>query len=79
MTGLRHPLIEELQTQETYVPNDISMGKHTNGVLLYGTNAVGKSSFIKSIGICIIMAQSGLYVPCSSMGFTPYNKISQGF
>jgi len=46
-----------------------------NGVLLYGTNAVGKSSFIKSIGICIIMAQSGLYVPCSSMGFTPYNKI----
>ena len=75
MTGLRHPLIEELQTQETYVPNDISMGKHTNGVLLYGTNAVGKSSFIKSIGICIIMAQSGLYVPCSSMGFTPYNKI----
>ena len=75
MIGLRHPLIEQIQTQETYVANDISMGDDISGVLLYGTNAVGKSSFIKSIGICIIMAQSGLFVPCSSMEYTPYNKI----
>lgn len=75
MIGLRHPLIEQIQTSETYVANDICMGEKSSGLLLYGTNAVGKSSFIKSIGICIIMAQSGLFVPCSSMEFTPYNKI----
>lgn len=75
MIGLRHPLIEELHTNETYVSNDICMGSQTNGVLLYGTNAVGKSSFIKAIGICIIMAQTGLFVPCTTMEFTPYNKI----
>ena len=29
------------------------MGKREKGILLFGTNAVGKSSLIKSIGICI--------------------------
>ncbi len=47
----------------------------SNGMLLYGTNAVGKTSFIKSIGIATIMAQAGLYVPCSSFRYLPYNYI----
>jgi len=46
-----------------------------NGVLLYGTNAVGKTSFIRSIGISIIMAQAGMYVPCSSFEYIPYKYI----
>ena len=49
--------------------------KYYDGTLLYGTNAVGKTSLIKSIGIAIIMAQSGLYVPCTSLKFVPYNAI----
>jgi len=44
-------------------------------MLLYGTNAVGKTSFIKSIGVAIIMAQSGLYVPASEFEFFPYKYI----
>ena len=73
---IRHPLIECLQTNEFYVTNDIQLGIENNdGVLLYGTNAVGKTSFIKAIGICIIMAQSGLFVPCSSFIYKPYEYI----
>ena len=56
---LRHPLIEALLEEELYVTNDIILNNKQLGILLYGTNAVGKSSFIKSIGICIIMAQAG--------------------
>lgn len=74
--GIRHPLIEHLQTNELYVTNDLNLGRdEMNGILLYGTNAVGKSSFIKSIGIMIIMAQAGLYVPCSSLIYKPYLNI----
>ena len=76
--GIRHPLIEHIQTNELYVTNDISLGdreKEYNGVLLYGTNAVGKTSLIKSIGIAVIMAQAGLYVPCKSFCFSPYHSI----
>jgi len=84
-TGIRHPLIEHLQTQELYVTNDMALGtvgdgtvgdgSAKSGVLLYGTNAVGKTSFIKSVGIAIIMAQAGLYVPCNSLTYNPYRAI----
>ena len=43
-----------------------------NGVLLYGLNSVGKSSLMKSIGIAIIMAQIGYYVPATSFVYEPY-------
>jgi DNA mismatch repair protein MutS len=46
-----------------------------NGILLYGTNAVGKTSFIKSVGIAVIMAQAGLYVPCTTFTYKPYQNI----
>ena len=55
---MRHVLIEHIQKNEIYVSNDLELGKSKDGIMLYGTNAVGKSSLIKSIGICIIMAQS---------------------
>lgn len=73
---LRHCLIEHLQKEEIYVANDIVLGKDdSDGVLLYGTNAVGKTSFIRALGIVVIMAQAGLYVPCSSFEFKPFRYI----
>lgn len=72
---MRHALIEHLDLRETYVPNDVELGQDTKGVLLFGTNAVGKTSYIKSIGICLIMAQAGMYVPCESFEFCPYEYL----
>ena len=82
-TQLRHPLIEKLHTRVEYIPNDICLGKslhsinqsHINGMLLYGVNAVGKSSTMKSVGIAIIMAQAGMYVPACSFYYYPYKYI----
>ena len=72
---VRHVLIEHINKEEAYVPNDISLNKDKNGILLYGTNAVGKSSLIKSIGISVILAQSGMFVPCSEFIYYPYKSI----
>lgn len=72
---IRHPLIEHIQTRELYVTNDLELGTETDGLLLYGTNAVGKTSFIKSVGIAVIMAQAGLYVPCKEFIYSPYSYI----
>lgn len=78
-TKLRHCLIEKIQQSELYVANDISLGVNENnglnGILLYGTNAVGKTSFIRALGISVIMAQAGLYVPAGSYEFYPYKYI----
>lgn len=79
---LRHCLIERLNEDETYVANDVALGlanasdgPQKDGMLIYGTNAVGKTSLIRAIGIAIIMAQAGLYVPCSSLKYHPYTTI----
>ena len=72
---LRHPLIERINDNEEYIGNDISLGYEKDGILLYGTNACGKSSLSKAIGISIIMAQMGMFVPASSFKFTPYKNI----
>jgi len=77
-TGIRHVLIEQLQQNEIYVTNDLSLSNKDDeyrGILIFGTNAVGKTSIIRAIGICIIMAQCGLYVPCSSFVYKPYTAI----
>jgi DNA mismatch repair protein MutS len=42
---------------------------------LYGTNAVGKTSFIRALGITVIMAQAGLFVPCNEFTYKPYEYI----
>jgi DNA mismatch repair protein MutS len=84
--GLRHVLIEHLQKNEIYVPNDLCLGdsgepgvnpgtENPLGILLYGTNAVGKTSLIRALGIAVIMAQAGLFVPCSQFIYSPYTAV----
>ncbi len=69
-TGLRHALIEHIQTNEIYVANDVVL--RSGGILLYGTNAVGKTSLIRAIGVATLLAQAGFYVPCTKFAFKPY-------
>ena len=72
-TGLRHCLIERINEDECYITNDVSLGG--DGMLLYGTNAVGKTSLIRAIGVAVIMAQAGFYVPATSFVYRPYRAI----
>ena len=71
--NLRHPIIEKIITNVEYIGNDFSLNQ--NGILLYGINASGKSSFMKAVGLAIIMAQAGMYVPAQSFHYYPYNHI----
>uniref|UniRef100_A0A6C0C3E7 DNA mismatch repair proteins mutS family domain-containing protein n=1 Tax=viral metagenome TaxID=1070528 RepID=A0A6C0C3E7_9ZZZZ len=73
--NIRHCLIEHINQNEVYVTNDVNIGNNDLGILLYGTNAVGKTSLIRAIGINMILAQSGMYVPCSKFVYMPYKSI----
>lgn len=79
--GLRHAIIERLCNETEYIPNDVSLGNvpltkkdntKKNGILLFGINWTGKSSIMKSIGIAIILAQIGYYVPAEKFVYEPY-------
>lgn len=50
-------------------------GHDVNGVLLYGINSSGKSSLMKSIGLAVLLAQAGFYVPASSMKFSLFESL----
>lgn len=74
--NMRHPIIERINTSSEYVPNDVTIGLENNdGMLLYGCNAVGKSSLMKAIGLNIIMAQAGMFVPASEFIYQPFDYI----
>ena len=71
--NLRHPIIERISSEVEYIGNDVILNQ--SGILLYGINSSGKSSFMKAIGLSIIMAQAGMFVPATNFKFNPYNHI----
>lgn len=72
---LRHPIVELISTDTVYHPHDISIGKDKKGILLYGINSSGKSTLMKSIGLAIVMAQIGYYVPATKFVYSPYYNL----
>jgi DNA mismatch repair protein MutS len=73
---MRHPIVEQIIVEHEYVPVSIQLGcENQNGILLYGLNSVGKSTLQKCIGLNIILAQIGYYVPCKEFIFYPYKSL----
>jgi len=54
---------------------DVTEDEKIDGVLLYGINSSGKSSLMKSVGISIILAQSGFYVPANFIRLTLFKSL----
>lgn len=71
--NIRHPIIERNNINNQYIGNDVSL--INNGMLIYGINAAGKSSLLRSIGCSLILAHMGMYVPCNEFEFYPFNCI----
>ncbi len=66
---------EGIETTHNHITLNASEGKAVNGVLLYGINSSGKSSLMKSIGLCVILAQSGFFVPATELKLGMYDKL----
>ena len=62
-------------TKHNHITLNASDGEDVRGVLLYGINSSGKSSLMKSIGLCVILAQSGFFVPAVEVRMGLYEKI----
>ena len=62
----RHPMVEQIIESGKFVPNDVFIDDLSEQIiLLTGPNMSGKSTYIRQIGILVLMAQIGCYIPAS--------------
>ena len=66
---------EGIKTKHNHITLNASEGKAVKGVLLYGINSSGKSSLMKSIGLSVILAQAGFFVPATELKLGMYDKL----
>ena len=63
----RHPVIEQVQQEVAFVPNDTEIEAERNRlIILTGPNMAGKSTYIRQVALITLMAQIGSYVPADS-------------
>ncbi len=63
----RHPVVERMNPEERFVPNDIDIKAGQSQVLLItGPNMAGKSTYLRQNALIAIMAQMGSFVPATS-------------
>ncbi len=63
----RNPLLEEARINGyKIVPNNIEYDKENNVFVITGPNNGGKTTYVKTVGLIQLMAQSGLFVPAES-------------
>ena len=75
LVKLRHPLVEATGTRVPYVHHDVRLDAEVGGWLVYGMNASGKSTLMKAIGIAVLLAQAGCYVPAVRMRLRPFRAV----
>lgn len=60
----RHPVVEKMLPSGAYVPNDTALDQRTDRVfLITGPNMSGKSTYMRQVALCVILAQLGAFVP----------------
>jgi DNA mismatch repair protein MutS len=67
LRGARHPMVERSLEGGAFVPNDCVLdGENERIWLITGPNMGGKSTFLRQVGLCVYLAQTGSYVPASA-------------
>lgn len=76
-----HPFHSQLFVNNEFIPNDVEIGSpstesvHHSLTLVTGPNMGGKSTLLRQVGLCVILAQIGSFVPAEEMELTPVDRL----
>jgi DNA mismatch repair protein MutS len=63
----RHPVVERISARGKFVPNDVELDLSGERLwLVTGPNMAGKSTLLRQVALCAILAQMGSFVPARS-------------
>jgi len=72
----RHPVVEKSLGYNEFVPNDTELDTKENIIMMItGPNMAGKSTYMRQVGIIVIMAQIGSFVPASSAKISIVDRV----
>lgn len=74
--GGRHPVVELMQKDEMFVPNDTYLNLSTNRMaVITGPNMSGKSTYMRQVALITLMSQIGCFVPADSAKISVVDQI----
>ena len=75
LRAAKHPVLDKAM-RGGFVPNDVLLDNdHNRFIILTGPNMAGKSTFMRQIALCAIMAQAGSFVPAAYASLSLVDRI----
>ncbi|MFD1850309.1 DNA mismatch repair protein MutS [Oceanobacillus bengalensis] len=71
----RHPVVEKVMKDGSFVPNDVELDQEKNILLITGPNMSGKSTYMRQLALTVIMGQVGCFVPCDEADLIIFDQI----
>lgn len=73
----RHPVVESLLPPgEKFIPNDTDVDNRENQILIItGPNMAGKSTYLRQVGLIVLLAQMGSFIPAAEASIGVVDKI----
>jgi len=66
LVACRHPVVERMMPREAFIPNDVRLDASRQIMIVTGPNMAGKSTVLRQVGLAVLMAQAGCFVPAEA-------------
>lgn len=73
IVGGRHPVV--CRTVDGYTPASVALDAERRMIALTGPNMSGKSTLMRMVALCVVLAQMGSFVPAEAMALGPFDRI----
>ncbi len=71
----RHPVVEALKRNNSFVPNDAIMTSDSRTLIITGPNMAGKSTYMRQVALIVLMAHVGCFVPAKEADIALVDRV----